>query len=82
MEACRGTERVAHRQDHKAAVMAKTFTEKEIRKALKDFEAVDGRCGQDRPEMLRLMLREAITLAHYEKAGAVVKRALFRSIKR
>jgi hypothetical protein len=39
---------------------AKTFTEKEIRKALKDFEAVNGRCGQDTPEMVRLILGEAI----------------------
>ena len=39
---------------------AKTFTEQEIRKALKDFEAVNGRCTQDTPEMVRLILGKAI----------------------
>ncbi len=50
---------------------AKTFTQQEIRKALKDFEAVNGRCGQDTPEMVRLILGKAITLTNFEQCFSV-----------
>jgi hypothetical protein len=50
---------------------SKTFTEKEIRAALKGFEAVNGRCTQDTPEMVRLILGKAITLTNFEQCFSV-----------
>ena len=38
---------------------------------LKDFEAVNGRCGQDTPEMVRLILGKAITLTNFEQCTSV-----------
>jgi hypothetical protein len=55
----------------KARSERKKFTESEIRKALKDFEAVNGRCVQDTPEMVRLVLGKTITLTHFEKCTSL-----------
>ena len=38
---------------------------------LKDFEAVNGRCTQDTPEMVRLILGKAITLTNFEQCFSV-----------
>ena len=59
---------VSAKPDHPKA---KTFTEQEIRKALKDFEAVNGRCTQDTPEMVRLILGTPIKLTHFEQCTSL-----------
>ncbi|MEI8372083.1 MAG: hypothetical protein WCJ35_04515 [Planctomycetota bacterium] len=52
-----------------AAITA--LTESEIRKALKNFEAVNGRCGLDTPEMVRLILGKPINLTHFEQCTSL-----------
>jgi hypothetical protein len=44
----------------------KVFAEQEIRTALKDFEAVNGRCTQDTPEMVRRILGKPVQLTYFE----------------